>query len=264
MKTENQIITAILSELDFELESLVARRVARYEEAQERSAPAWLAQHIRMELILDMCKAIEKHTLSSDVLEHLSSARHNKGSLTISATVRRDGALYSLHTDAIYAGGWNIQRLHIRYITRTDLPKSFSLMPVSARVKSIISLQKKQAKMEQELRLEQIYLATALKQSLHCTKSDDELAQQWLEENSDHARILLGSWEDLNEFGKANFQTEEAYLVNMAEWLMENVVRRRTTANRMQMAARRHQAQITKIHAKQQKLEQHLAMILEG
>ena len=74
MKTENQIITAILEKIDFEIHDLVSRRVAQYERMQECPAPRWLAEHIRMELIWDLCNAIEKHTLSTYVLEHLSSS----------------------------------------------------------------------------------------------------------------------------------------------------------------------------------------------
>lgn len=263
MKTENRIITAILEELDFELSDLVARKVAQYERIHQLPAPAWLAAHFRMELIYDMCKAIEKHTLSTDVLEHLSSSRAKYGSIIITASVIRDGITYSLITEIIHAGGWNIQRLHIRYITKTDLPKSLSLMPVSARIKTIIAVQRKQAKLEQELGWEQAYLEKAQEASLNAHKSDDELAQLFLILDPERARLIVKEWDDLHDHAKNNFHnSSEEFLIHQAEWLMSGVENLRFRADQAINRVSHHEKKILQLRAKQQELEEQIARAL--
>jgi hypothetical protein len=38
--------------------------------------------------------------------------------------VERDGNNYPFNTEVIYAGGYNIQKLHFRYLTKTTLPQT--------------------------------------------------------------------------------------------------------------------------------------------
>ena len=73
-----------------------------------------------------MVKAIEIYTLPTDSLVTVSSTISNKGNLEISAQIQRGGEVYNFNTEVIYAGGYNIQQLHFRYITKTNLPKTGS------------------------------------------------------------------------------------------------------------------------------------------
>ena len=77
---------------------------------------------IRIGLIIDMLKSFEKWTLPTDRLLEISARFGSKG-LEIQAQIERDGVPYPYWTEAIYAGGWNIQKLHYRYLTKTQLPK---------------------------------------------------------------------------------------------------------------------------------------------
>jgi hypothetical protein len=77
---------------------------------------------IRMSLIIDLLKSIEKYTLPSDLVKSLRSDITPKG-FTITATIDRDGIDYRFSTDVIIAGGYNIQCLHYRYITNTNMPR---------------------------------------------------------------------------------------------------------------------------------------------
>ena len=78
----------------------------------------------RISLTRDMVKAVEKYTLPSDTLVDIQSNEGNKGNIEIVAKIQRDGEVYDFRTEAIYAGGRNIQVLHYRYITKTRLPKT--------------------------------------------------------------------------------------------------------------------------------------------
>ena len=78
----------------------------------------------RLNLIFDLLNAIEKYTKADDKLISVKSHTSIKGNIEISAEIERDGKIYNFRTEAIYAGGYNIQRLHYRYITKTDLPQT--------------------------------------------------------------------------------------------------------------------------------------------
>lgn len=77
---------------------------------------------IRIGLIIDLLKSFEKWTLPTDRLQEISAHFGSKG-LEIRAQIQRDGVTYPYWTEAIFAGGWNIQKLHYRYLTKTGLPK---------------------------------------------------------------------------------------------------------------------------------------------
>lgn len=83
----------------------------------------WEAEIIRLGLIVDMLKSFEKYTEPTDQLEVIHPRRGNKG-IEISATIIRDGQKYDYFTEAIGAGGYNIQSFHFRYITKTNLPSA--------------------------------------------------------------------------------------------------------------------------------------------
>ena len=101
-------------------------------------------ENVRLGLIIDMLKSFEKYTEPTDKLVSIRPQSGAKG-IEIYAKIERDGQIYDYYTDAIGAGGYNIQSFHYRYITKTKLP--------NARVKSTLALeyiekQKKLSKVE--------------------------------------------------------------------------------------------------------------------
>lgn len=81
----------------------------------------WEEENIRLSLIVDMLKSFEKYTEPTDQLVKIQPRRGSKG-IEIWATISRDGQEYDYYTEAIGAGGYNIQSFHFRYITKTKLP----------------------------------------------------------------------------------------------------------------------------------------------
>ena len=76
----------------------------------------------RIGVIIDLLKSFQKYTKPSDVLLTIIPNEGIKG-IEINATIERDGQEYDYYTYAVYAGGYNIQREHLRYLTKTKLPK---------------------------------------------------------------------------------------------------------------------------------------------
>lgn len=118
------IVNVIIEKLE---DSILNLRI-KYEDAYERQFQRPMSDYdkelTRMTIIHDMVRAIEVYTQPTDELIDVKSYISIKGNLEIVAKIKRDDKVYNFTTEVIYAGGHNIQRLHYRYITKTDLPRT--------------------------------------------------------------------------------------------------------------------------------------------
>jgi chaperonin cofactor prefoldin len=111
----------------------------------------------RLNIIYDMVKAIETYTSPTDKLITITSNTSPKGNIEINAQIQRDENVYNFNTEVIYAGGYNIQRLHYRYITKTNIPKTGNNVVASeyaAKIKGLSKIEKLNKELESyEIRL---------------------------------------------------------------------------------------------------------------
>lgn len=75
-------------------------------------------------LVFDMIKSLSKNLIVGDESIGEIYLTRKAGSIELSTIIKRDGVQYPFSTEMILAGGYNIQCLHYRYITRTNLPKN--------------------------------------------------------------------------------------------------------------------------------------------
>ena len=97
---------------------------------------------IRLSLVIDLMKALQNYILPTDTLEQMNWYEGAKG-IEIHARINRNEETHYFMTEAITAGGYNIQRFHYRYITKTKMPRVMSDL-----AKEYVEEQKKMNKIE--------------------------------------------------------------------------------------------------------------------
>lgn len=70
----------------------------------------------------NLIKSVSNYLVDSDSIE-VTKTNVNSTGIEVVSNVTRDGQVYSFITEMIHAGGYNIQKLHVRYIIKTELKK---------------------------------------------------------------------------------------------------------------------------------------------
>lgn len=121
---------AILLQLETPLNEITARIIAEEKKqylektGKEMNLSPWLEKMIRLSLVIDLMKALQNYVLPTDELEEMRWNEGRKG-IEIHASILRDGVSHYFFTEAIYAGGYHIQRLHLRYLTKTKMTRLY-------------------------------------------------------------------------------------------------------------------------------------------
>ena len=207
---ENHIMNVILDSL----EQTISEMAAEIETWFRKNFPKNLItdydrESWRISLTRDMVKAVEKYTLPSDALVDIQSNKGNKGNIEIVAKIQRDGEVYDFRTEAIYAGGRNIQVLHYRYITKTKLPKT----GISTLTKEYDAKYKKMSKIEKlntEINRYQTRITRAEEDvAINSKMNDDEIIQA-LKDGGDW--YDWPTWDEIVKRDAAkNYNNDEAY-----------------------------------------------------
>ena len=126
MKTP--IKEAILLQLEKPINDLTLQIIESEKQAyiekmgKELNITPWMEKMIRLSLVIDLMKALQNYILPTDELVGLNWYSGPKG-IEISAGIEREGTRYLFITEAITAGGYNIQRFHYRYIVKSKMPR---------------------------------------------------------------------------------------------------------------------------------------------
>lgn len=121
---QNNIVNVILDSLEPTIVEMVAATEKWFVETFKQEFTKYDREMARINLTYDMVKSIEMYTLPTDQLVSMNVRKSVKGNIQIDAQIQRGENTYSFQTEAIYAGGHNIQRLHYRYIVKTSIPKT--------------------------------------------------------------------------------------------------------------------------------------------
>jgi hypothetical protein len=211
-ETKNPLINRLLVELKPLIADIIEDTKKKYEK-DDKEFSEYDAYYTEILLKYDMVKALEKYTDPTDKMSNVSVSNTSKGAFKISCIIERDGNRYPFNTEVIYAGGYNIQILHFRYLTKTTLPQTGQ------------SVETQKLKME----LVKLSKGEKLQNDIEKLKKRIELNQKEIDANSkfNDKQILdkvnsgdntLGkpytwpSWEELVKKGVAkNYNNDETY-----------------------------------------------------
>ena len=203
------IINAILDKLEPTILDMVARMEAQYEEKAEKKFTDFDREMARLSTTSDMVKAVEKYTNPTDTLLSLEVSTSVKGNIEVIAEIKRDGVTYHFSTEAIYAGGYNIQRLHYRYLTRTNIPKT-GASTITKVYSEKIKRMSKVERLNKDLQQYKDRVTKAEEEVIVNSKlTDDEITQVGLEKDK---WMEWPTWEEIIKRDAAkNYNNDEAY-----------------------------------------------------
>lgn len=211
-ESKNPLINRLLKEI----QPLVDDIVKKYKEQAEKDDKRWSEYDTHLteiSLKYDMVKALEGYSKPTDKMKQVKVQTSKKGSFEISCIIERDGVDYPFNTEVIYAGGYNIQRLHFRYLTKTKLPytsESVETQKLKAELQKLSKGEKLKADIDRwEKRIE-----TAKKHIEQSSKFTDKeiLAKYNAGDSITGKPYNWPTWSDLVKNGAAkNYNNDESY-----------------------------------------------------
>lgn len=206
---EGNIVNVILNKLEPTISEMVSQTEAWFEEKFKQDFTDFDREMARLNLTFDMVKAVETYTNPSDTLLSIKVDTSIKNNIEITAQIKRDGVTYNFSTEAIYAGGYNIQRLHYRYITRTNIPKTGS-STVSKEYSEKIKRMNRIERLNKDIKQYETRVAKAQAELAVDSKLTDDEIIQTLKDKKDWYE--WPTWKEIVKRGAAkNYDNDEAY-----------------------------------------------------
>ena len=211
-ETKNPLINRLLTELKPLIADIIEDTKQRYKK-DDKVFSEYDAYYTEITLKFDMVKALEKYTQPTDKMSEVKVKNSSKGSFQISCIIERDGNKYPFNTEVIYAGGYNIQKLHFRYLTKTTLPYTGQTAETQ-KLKAELAKLSKGEKLQKEI--ENNKKVIEYNQKLIDTNSklsDKEiLAKYEAGDNTSGKPYIWPSWEEIVKRGVAqNYNNDEKY-----------------------------------------------------
>jgi len=156
-------------------------------------------EYYKLGITIDLIKAFSKYIKPTDQVKVDSFKTTRNGSVSASLTVTRGEEKYKMETEAIIAGGYNIQDRHYRYISHTKLP-------ASENKDSYQKLEERRNKLSKRKKLEYDLEIQSNWYKRDVDKFEKESSKTYEEVISEHPYITIdNTFDKMNNGGKANF-----------------------------------------------------------
>jgi hypothetical protein len=212
------LIHTILDALEPTVLKMVNEVEAWFIKKFERPFSDFDREMTKLQVIADLVKSIEYYTEPTDKLLSITPSTSRKGNIEISAQIQRGTETFGLSTEAIVAGGYNIQRAHYRYITSTKLPRT-GRSEISKEYTEKIKKMTKAEKLNYEIEnLERDITRTKEKLAKNSPMTDAQIEQELIDAKY-WAFTNNPSWEQIikNDAAKNYNNSEEEYNASIAK-----------------------------------------------
>lgn len=214
------IVDSVLISLKDEIDSMVKKSVDYLQSVFDKKSSGQVvssmdAEYIRIGIISDMSIALSKYIKPTDKFISVSKLNSPTGSLEIKLKINRDNKDHVLETDVVLAGGYNIQQLHHRYITKTNLPL-LNNDSVKKAYKEKIDKLSKAEKIIKELEVNQ-NLINKLTSEVEIAKSKTD--KQILDNDENYSAFSKVTWEVIvNRGADKNYKDKQDFLRSQEEY----------------------------------------------
>jgi hypothetical protein len=206
---QSNIVNVILDSLEPTIVEMLAATEKWFVDTFKQEFTKYDREMARINLTYDMVKSIEMYTMPSDSLISMNVRKSVKGNIQIDAQIQRGETTYSFLTEAIYAGGHNIQVLHYRYIVKTNLPKT-GATEITKEYADKIKKMSKLEKLNKEINSYEIRIKNAEEKVETNSKVTDEEILKILKSREDWKESP--TWEEIIRRDAAkNYNNDEAY-----------------------------------------------------
>ena len=208
---KNPLISRLLMELKPLIADIIEDTKKRYEK-DDKVFSEYDAHYTEIVLKYDMVRALEKYTLPTDKMSNVDVRNSSKGAFQIKCIIERDGTKYPFNTEVIYAGGYNIQKLHFRYLTKTTLPytgESAETQKLKAELAKMSKGEKLQKDIENNKKVIQYQQNLIDKNSKFTDKEILKMVNDG--DNITGQKYVWPTWKELSDTGKQNYKNDEKY-----------------------------------------------------
>lgn len=254
IKSRKDVVNQVINVLNPYIEEMAKNQIAWEYERTKRPMSEFGKKIVYLSLVSDLVKALEKYSkIGDELVGKISAFKSGKGSIEIMAKIKRNGEIYGFSSEAILAGGYNVQCLHYRYIVKTNLPKSGEIEDAKAIKKMIQKLSKIEESerlidnWEKEIEESKPIIAENLK------KSDAEIIEILKAEGEHYLNL---SWEQVIKNGAAEHfnnnesewyaYQEESNAKSIEYWKKKNIVWKKDRIRLCGQAIEREKARIQK------------------
>jgi hypothetical protein len=264
MRTNNTVFQAVMNATSDYRNEVLSRKISAFEQTMERKASDFDIKIMELEMVYDLARAIGKYVLPSDEVAGDCRAGMDCGKLTVRIMVQRDSSVHSFATDVIFAGGYNIQCLHLRYLVYTTLPMIGKSEDAKA-INELIKGMKKQERISADIEREQNRLDGMVQFiEKYSEMSEDEMLQGYLSAGAGlgcdltYKMLAEYKWEKLIPEAKERIGSKDAYEMEQIEIVYKYAVTRRIED------VIRNRAAIKQLHKRIEKLQQKLELLQQA